>query len=222
MNIMRELIEIYDLLFDRYGTQHWWPGETRDEIIIGAILTQNTNWKNVVKAIENLKTNNFLTLENLAKADIRKIAQSIRPSGYYNQKAFRLQEIARHLLKNGMQSFFALKTDEMRAELLGFKGIGPETADSILLYAFEKPVFVIDAYTKRIFHRSGFFPENISYDEAQKFFMDNLQKNVELYNEFHALLVQHAKECCQKNPHCLKCVLLKRCKFYNYDLNQEQ
>lgn len=222
MNIMRELIEIYDLLYDRYGPQHWWPGETRDEIIIGAILTQNTNWKNVEKAIENLKINNLFTLENLAKADIPTIAQSIRPSGYYNQKALRLQEIAQHLLKNGMQSFCVLTINEMRAELLGLKGIGPETADSILLYAFEKPVFVIDAYTKRIFQRLGFFPENISYDQAQNFFMDNLQKNVELYNEFHALIVRHAKECCQKNPRCLKCVLLKRCKYYNYDLNQEQ
>lgn len=222
MNIMRELIEIYDHLYDRYGPQHWWPGETRDEIILGAILTQNTNWKNVEKAIGNLKINNLLTLKNLAKADIPKIAQSIRPSGYYNQKALRLQEIAQHILKNGLESFCTLTTDEMRTELLGLKGIGPETADSILLYAFEKPVFVIDAYTKRIFQRLGFFPENISYDEAQKFFMDNLQKNVQLYNEFHALLVRHAKECCQKNPHCLKCVLLKRCKFYNYDLNQEQ
>jgi endonuclease-3 related protein len=222
MNIMRELIEIYDLLYERYGHQHWWPGETRDEISIGAILTQNTNWKNVEKAIGNLKINNLLTLENLAKADIRRIAQSIRPSGYYNQKALRLQKIAQHLFKNGMQSFCVLTINEMRAELLGLKGIGPETADSILLYAFEKPVFVIDAYTKRIFQRLGFFPENFSYDEAQKFFMDNLQKNVELYNEFHALLVRHAKECCQKNPHCIKCVLLKRCKFYNYDLNQEQ
>ncbi len=219
---MRELIEIYDLLYDRYGPQHWWPGETRDEIIIGAILTQNTNWKNVEKAIENLKINNLITLENLAKADVPKIAQNIRPSGYYNQKALRLQEIAQHLLKNGMQSFCVLTIDEMRAELLGLKGIGPETADSILLYAFGKPVFVIDAYTKRIFQRLGFFLENISYDEAQNFFMDNLQKTVELYNEFHALLVRHAKESCQKNPHCLKCVLLKKCKFYNYDLNQEQ
>ena len=222
MNIMRELIEIYDLLYDRYGSQHWWPGETRDEIIIGAIITQNTNWKNVEKAIRNLKINNLIILENLAKADVRKIAQSIRSSGYYNQKALRLQEIAQHLLKNGLESFCTLTTDEMRPELLGLKGIGPETADSILLYAFEKSVFVIDAYTKRIFQRLGFFSENISYDEAQNFFMDNLLKNEELYNEFHALLVRHAKEYCQKNPHCLKCVLLKRCKYYIYDLNQEQ
>ncbi|MCD6329043.1 MAG: endonuclease III domain-containing protein [Candidatus Cloacimonetes bacterium] len=222
MNYTQELVEIYDLLFDRYGPQHWWPGETRDEIIIGAILTQNTNWKNVEKAIENLKIKNLLTLVNITKTDMPEITQCIRPSGYYNQKALRLQEIAQYFMGSDVQSFSTRTTAEMRTELLALKGIGPETADSILLYAFEKPVFVIDTYTKRIFARSGIFPGNISYDEAQNFFMQNLQENAELFNEFHALLVRHAKECCQKNPHCIKCVLLKKCKFNNYDLNQEQ
>jgi len=221
MNYPRELIEIFDLLYDRYGPQHWWPGETRDEIIIGAILTQNTNWKNVEKAIENLKIKHLLTLENIAKTDIREIAQCIRPSGYYNKKATRLQEIALLFLGDGMRNFCTHSAAEMRMELLAQKGIGPETADSILLYAFEKPVFVIDAYTKRIFLRLEFFSENISYEETQIFFMHNLQQNVKLFNEYHALLVHHAKECCQKNPDCIKCVLLKKCKFYNNDLNQK-
>ncbi|MDP8242333.1 MAG: endonuclease, partial [Candidatus Celaenobacter antarcticus] len=158
MKYLRELIEIYDLLYDRYGPQHWWPGETRDEIIIGSILTQNTNWKNAEKAIENLKHKSLLTLTVLRNAEIKKIAQCIRPSGYYNQKATRLKEIAKYFHRKGLQSFYAHSTAKMRKELLALKGIGPETADSILLYAFEKPVFVIDAYTKRIFQRLGFFP----------------------------------------------------------------
>jgi len=224
MKYLRELIEIYDLLYDRYGPQHWWPGETRDEIIIGAILTQNTNWKNAEKAIENLKHKSLLTLATLRNAEIKKIAQCIRPSGYYNQKATRLKEIAKYFHRKGLQSFYAHSTAKMRKELLALKGIGPETADSILLYAFEKPVFVIDAYTKRIFQRLGFFPENISYDEAQKFFMKNIRENPQLFNEFHALLVHHAKEYCQKIPYCAKCVLLKKCKFEkkNNDLKKKQ
>jgi len=215
MSYSRELIEIYDLLYDRYGPQYWWPGETRDEIIIGAILTQNTNWKNVEKAIENLKSQSLITLENLLRANVKEISQCIRPSGYYNQKAIRLQEIAKFFHRNSLKSFGAHSTAKMRNELLALKGIGPETADSILLYAFEKTIFVIDAYTKRIFHRLGFFTEGISYKEAQTFFMQNLEKNIKLFNEFHALLVRHAKEYCQKFPHCAKCVLLKKCKFEN-------
>jgi len=224
MNPSRALIEIYDLLYDRYGPQYWWPGETRDEIIIGAILTQNTNWKNVEKAIENLKSKNLLTLTALRNAEIKEIAQCIRPSGYYNQKTTRLQEIAKFFHENGLQSLGALSIANMRKELITLKGIGPETADSILLYAFEKPVFVIDTYTTRIFQRLGFFPDGISYDEAQNFFMQNLQENIELFNEFHALFVRHAKEYCQKNPYCAKCVLLKKCKFENknHDLNKKQ
>lgn len=224
MKYLRELIEIYDLLYDRYGPQHWWPGETRDEIIIGAILTQNTNWKNAEKAIENLKHKSLLTLATLRNAEIKKIAQCIRPSGYYNQKATRLKEIAKYFHSKGLQNFDAHSTEKMRKEMLALKGIGPETADSILLYAFEKPVFVIDAYTKRIFQRLGFFPENISYDEAQKFFMKNIRENPQLFNEFHALLVHHAKEYCQKIPYCAKCVLLKKCKFEkkNNDLKKKQ
>ncbi len=224
MRYSRELIRIYDLLYDRYGPQHWWPGETRDEIIIGAILTQNTNWKNVEKAIKNLKYKNLLTLENILNANINEIAQCIRSSGYYNQKTTRLQEIAKFFHKKGLQSFGALSAANMRSELLALRGIGPETADSILLYAFDKPVFVIDAYTTRIFQRFGLFPDGISYNEAQKFFMQNLENNTKLFNEFHALLVRHAKEYCQKNPQCAKCVLLKKCKFKNnnHDLNKKQ
>jgi len=223
MRYSRELIRIYDLLYDRYGTQHWWPGETRDEIIIGAILTQNTNWKNAEKAIENLKYKNLLTLENILNANINEIAQCIHSSGYYNQKTTRLQEIANFFHQKGLQSFGTLSAANMRSELLALKGIGPETADSILLYAFEKPVFVIDAYTKRIFQRLGFFTENISYEEAQRYFMQNLENNTKLFNEFHALLVRQAKEYCHKNPHCAKCVLLMKCKFENknYDFNKK-
>jgi endonuclease-3 related protein len=129
MSYSRELIEIYDLLYDLYGPQHWWPGETRDEIIIGAILTQNTNWKNVEKAIKNLKSKNLLTLEDLLKANINEIAQCIRPSGYYNQKATRLKEIAKFFHENGLQILDAFSIANMRKELITLKGIGQETAD---------------------------------------------------------------------------------------------
>lgn len=213
MNYTRALSRIYDLLFDRYGPQHWWPGETLDEIIIGAILTQNTNWKNVEKAIDNLKSENLLTLESILHTPTDILITCIRPSGYYNQKALRLKEIAIFFHSNDIQNFCKLSATQIRHSLLSIKGIGQETADSILLYAFEQPIFVIDAYTKRIFNRLGLFPEDFSYDDAQRFLMHNLAENTKLFNEYHALIVRHAKECCQKIPQCSICVLSKRCNF---------
>ncbi|MBN2017663.1 MAG: endonuclease III domain-containing protein [Candidatus Cloacimonetes bacterium] len=212
MNVCRELNQIYDLLLDRYGPQYWWPGKTRDEIIIGAILTQNTNWKNVEKAINSLKSENLLALYSIEHSSLDLISKCIRSSGYYNQKAKRLKSIAHYFNQYGYQVFIEKSITNFRSELLSINGIGHETADSILLYAFDKPIFVIDAYTKRIFHRLGFLPKSPSYDDVQRFFMNNIQKDVKLFNEYHALIVRHAKECCQKIPQCSNCVLLNSCK----------
>ena len=215
MSFSKELIHIYELLYDCYGPQNWWPGETSDEIIIGALLTQNTNWKNVEIAIDNLKTNNLLILENIHNAELNIISKCILSSGYYNQKAERLKDIAKFFCSNYSKNFATSSLYEKRNALLGLKGIGPETADSILLYAFLEPIFVVDTYTKRIFQRLAYFSGKESYSNIQKFFMNNIRKDVTLFNEFHALLVHHAKECCQKNPHCSKCVLIKICKYEN-------
>lgn len=208
------LQNIYQNLFEKFGPQHWWPGESQEEVIIGAILTQNTNWNNVDKAIKNLKINGILNFDHLAKISEKDLASLIRPSGYYNQKAERLKSLAKFFKINPLNKCEHLSTDKLREKLLAIKGIGEETADSILLYAFGKPIFVIDTYTKRIFSRLGFFQENISYKEAQNFFMKYLQPDVKLYNEYHALLVKFGKEFCKKRPECKDCFLAHLCKFY--------
>lgn len=209
MNIKKELEDIYDLLYSVYGPQHWWPGETRDEIIIGAILTQHTNWKNAAKAINNLKKNDLVSLKEVTDCSMKRLASLIRSSGYYNQKAKRLKAIAECI--NNDDSFEDTDLCGQRTRLLSIKGIGQETADSILLYAYQQPVFVIDTYTKRIFSRLGFFKDCISYDISQDFFMKELEHDVQLFNEYHALLVKHAKEYCQKNPQCANCPLSNKC-----------
>ena len=176
------------------------------------ILTQNTAWKNVEKAIENLNRKDLLAIEKIKKTNVKKIARLIRPAGYYNQKAERLKIVAEYFLKH-----FKNKTIPKREELLKVKGIGPETADSILLYAFKQPYFVVDAYTRRIFSRLGFFKENEKYDKIQEFFMDNLpkenkKKTVEIYKEYHALIVELAKRSCRKRAECLACIMKKSCR----------
>lgn len=207
----KQLLQIYRILFEEYGPQHWWPGETRDEIIIGAILTQNTNWSNVEKAISKLKAANLLSLKILAQTKPELVAQHIRPTGYFNQKADRLVTIGRALSDYKIPEH----RDEVRRSLLSLKGIGPETADSILLYAFELPYFVIDAYTTRIFSRLGIADSQSSYQDMQHLFMQNLEADTSLYNEYHALIVRHAKSFCLKQPKCSLCPLRVRCNFNN-------
>ena len=205
---------VYKTLLNNYGSQHWWPTTTNNktfEIIIGAILTQNTSWKNVEKAIRNLKENNLVSVDGIKKVNIKRLAKLITPAGYYNQKAVRLKIVAGFFGTN--QNFGdATDVNRMRAELLNVKGIGPETADSILLYAFEKPRFVVDSYTKRIFSRIGLCKENIGYDKLQKMFHKNLGFNPQMFNEYHALIVEHAKQYCAKKPKCNVCFLKKSCK----------
>lgn len=212
--------KIHDILLRSYGPQKWWPttleGELhptyhgkkpnnrqRFEIIVGAILTQNTSWKNVEKAIFNLNKNRLLSIENIKKTHVKKLASSIKPTGYFNQKAERLKIVA---------DFFSKNRSPTRDELLDVKGIGPETADSILLYAFQKPFFVIDAYTRRIFSRMGLCKKDCPYGELQSLFTKSLKKDTKLFSEYHALLVELAKDHCRTKPVCKGCPISSCCK----------
>ena len=208
---MREnLLTIYETLNDHYGDLKWWPGETPFEITVGAILTQNTNWKNVEIAITRLKEFNILTPESLFHEKDERVAELIRPSGYYNIKTKRLKSFLEFLhdeYSGSMERMFKEKTWILREKLLGVNGIGEETADSILLYGGYRAVFVVDAYTRRIMGRKKITEDNWSYGKVQKLFMDNLPKDVELYNQYHALLVNAGKHYCKKKPDCSNCPL---------------
>ena len=228
------ILKIYNELLEKYGNQYWWPVTKEKEVIpkynrniklnekqkleicFGAILTQNTNWKNVEKAIVQLNKNQLININKILKINNKKLAKIIRSSGYHNQKAKKLKNFSLFLFKkyNGnLDLFFKNNIKKLREELLLINGIGPETADSIILYAAKKPIFVIDAYTKRIMNRIG-FKEN-SYEELQKLFMDNLELNEKLFNEYHALLVELGKNICKKLPLCNKCPINKNCNHYN-------
>lgn len=206
------LTEIYELLYAAFGPQRWWPGETPFEIITGAILTQNTSWANVEKAIRNLKSADLLTAEALHHIDVSQLAQLIRPAGYYNVKAKRLKSFMDWLFDNydgALASLERVNTDQLRAELLAVKGIGRETADSILLYALGRPVFVVDAYTARITVRHGLIEPDADYEQLRELFESNLPRDTQLYNEYHALLVKAGKEFCNPKARCPGCPLEK-------------
>ena len=209
------LQEIYKILLKTFGKQEWWPMDggfvPREwEVCIGAILTQNTNWQNVERALENLKRDKITNLERLLEINENKLAGLIRPSGYYNQKAKKLKAFSENVKKKGSVKNF-LKNIK-RNELLSMKGIGPETADSILLYAAGKPSFVIDSYTKRIFTRMGIVKKGIDYEELREFFERNLPRDVRIYNEYHALIVEMGKNICKPKPLCGKCPLEGKCR----------
>ena len=204
------LMEIYNTLCNHYGQQHWWPGDSCDEIIIGAILTQNTNWQNVEKAINNLKNADCLSFEKLHALDTNALAALIRPAGYYNIKAGRIKNFLNWLFDNYNGSIETLEnfdTDRLRQELLTVRGIGKETADSILLYAFARAVFVVDAYTWRIMSRHRLIEPDIDYEELRAFFEYNLPPDEKLFNEYHALLVRLGKENCKTKARCQNCPL---------------
>ncbi|WP_027722432.1 endonuclease III domain-containing protein [Maridesulfovibrio zosterae] len=213
MNREQTLLNYYKTLSKRIGPCHWWPGETPFEIAVGAILVQNTNWANVEKAINNLRNNDALSLQGLRKLSIEELQELIRPSGFFRMKAVRLINFLDFLDQNSAECITALEkidTFELREKLLNVSGIGPETADSILLYALNKPIFVVDAYTKRIFNRHMLVHEDIDYHELQDFFMDVLEHDVKLFNEYHALIVMTAKNWCKKSkPDCKNCPLNK-------------
>ncbi len=206
---------IYEKLNGYYGPLNWWPGNSPFEVVTGAILTQNTNWENVSKAISNLKTAGLLAPEALYKTDENVIAELIKPSGYYNLKTKRLKNFLHFLFddfRGDLRKMFAVETGLLRKKLLGVNGIGEETADSILLYAGKKPVFVIDAYTRRILERHGIVNKNSSYLDLQELFMKNIPCDSDLYNQYHALLVQTGKDFCRKKASCRVCPL---CEFAN-------
>jgi len=209
MNPKHNLEVIYDKLYRHFGPQSWWPGETPFEVIVGAILTQNTNWQNVAKAINNLKQAKVLSPKKLYSLPRPRLAQLIRPSGYFNIKAKRLKEFLDFLFKNyngSLKKMFSRPVEDLRKEILSVKGIGPETADSILLYAGGFPVFVVDAYTKRIFSRQKLLSEDAEYHQVQELFTRSLKKDVQLYNEYHALIVRLGKDFCKKTkPRCEAC-----------------
>jgi endonuclease-3 related protein len=210
--ISKKLSEIYRLLFDCFGQQRWWPGDTQFEIIIGAILTQNTNWTNVEKAIANLKSGDYLTLEKLYHLDISRLAELIRPAGYYNIKAKRLKIFVNWLFENydgRLSNLENLANNRLRDELLAINGIGPETADSILLYAFDRPIFVVDAYTARVAVRHELIGPGADYEQLRELFQSNLPEDVQLFNEYHALLVKVGKEFCRHKARCAGCPLEK-------------
>jgi endonuclease-3 related protein len=223
---------IYKILYKKFGKQNWWPvdkkyhkknlSDFRFEIIVGSILTQNTNWSNVEKAIINLKKNNMLNIQNLTEADFDYLTEIIKPSGFFNQKTKRLLTISNFLKNNfnsNLDKFFNREKRLIRNQLLSLNGIGPETADSIILYAGSKPIFVVDSYTKRLCERIP-LKTKLFYDDIQNFFEKDLNKNfkneklVNIYNEFHALIVKLAKGNCKKKPNCDNCPLKEQCEFF--------
>lgn len=200
------LLELYNRLYKAYGPQHWWPADTPFEVMVGAVLTQNTAWANVEKAIANLKAADKLDLLPMARMTERRLAQLIHPAGYFNVKARRLKALCLWLKSSGGRERLAgLSTEELRSALLSVHGVGPETADDILLYAFGRPVFVIDAYTRRLLKNLNLIHGSENYEQLRKSFESVLVPESTLFNEYHALIVRHAKEKCTNIPGCRHC-----------------
>ena len=210
--IDQRLMGMFNILLKHFGHQNWWPGDSAFEMMVGAILTQNTNWKNVEKAIDNLKSKDLLAVSTIEKVPAPKLAEIIRPAGYFNIKAGRLKNLIHFIVETyegDVNSLLKEDTQALREGLLSVKGIGPETADSIVLYAAKRPVFVIDAYTHRILSRHGLIDDEASYYDLQELFMGHLPEDVSLFNEFHALIVKTGKEFCRKKSLCEQCPLEK-------------
>jgi endonuclease-3 related protein len=209
-----KLLEVYHRLLGCYGQQHWWPGDGPFEVIVGAILTQSAAWSNVEKAIHNLKERDMLSTDALRRVPLSELARLVYPSGYYNAKAGKIKSFVEWLggnYRGELTALFAQDIAALRRELLSVRGIGEETADSIILYAARKPIFVIDAYTRRIMGRLGLAPEAHSYGAFQDLFMRHLPPDEAMFNEYHALLVRHGKETCKKTPLCESCCLISLC-----------
>jgi endonuclease-3 related protein len=211
---------LYEAMLEGLGPSGWWPGEHPFEIAVGAVLTQNTAWGNVEKALDRLRQKNALRLDHMLNMPPHELEDALRPSGFFRLKARRLRNLLLFFSsfsnwdqapETGRLDFLqAMPTDALRKALLNIHGIGPETADCILLYALERPSFVVDAYTRRICARHGFLPNSVSYEELRDFFMRALPVDVSLYNEYHALLVRIGKQFCKKQkPLCAECPLGK-------------
>ncbi len=206
------LLWAFNRLLDRFGHQNWWPGDTPFEVMAGAILTQNTAWTNVEKALAGMVEHGLDTAQAVTAAAPAELAAAIRPAGYFNVKAKRLQSFCQAYLEaGGLEPLEAMDTQALRSWLLAIHGIGRETADDILLYVFRRPVFVIDAYTRRILSRLGWVHGNEPYDALREGMEAALGPDVELYNEYHALIVQLGKDICRPKPRCGECPLSVRC-----------
>lgn len=208
------LLDVYRRLLARYGRQHWWPGESKLEIIVGAILTQSTSWRSVERAIGNLKSASYLSLKGLRDIAEDELAVIIKPAGFFNAKARKIKAFVSHLwyyYDGDLESLLSKETAELRAELLSVHGIGEETADDIIVYAAGKPSFVTDSYTRRVVKRLGLAPNTDSYRAYQNLFHESLPHDAALYNEYHALLDEHAKTTCKPEPLCGACCLLDIC-----------
>ena len=213
-SIAETLMDRYRKLYDHYGPQGWWPGDGPLETIIGAILTQFTAWRNVERALDNLKSAECMSVQALRDIPIDELALLIRPSGAFNQKARRLKAFIDrlwHAHDGNLEGMLSQEPEALRNELLTVHGIGPETADDIMLYAAEQPYFVVDSYTKRVLERWEIQPESGSYDGFQRLFHENLPRDTRLYNEYHALFDRHAKELCKPRPACPQCFLRDLC-----------
>ncbi len=209
-----KLLSIYNLLLESFGFRNWWPAETKEEIIIGAILTQNVAWRNVKKAINNLDAENLLSLESLHKRKVHDFSLLIKPTRFYNQKANKIKNFTNLLFgefDGDLDKMFSLDINDLRSLLLKINGIGKETADSIILYAGKLPKFVCDAYTKRIFSRLGYVSDTVNYETLQKLFEENLPQDVDLFNDFHAQIVTLGHRICKNKPKCSICPLRNIC-----------
>lgn len=209
--------QIYRRLLAAYGPQSWWPADSDFEVMIGAILTQNTSWVNVERAIANLKQARVLSAASIATIPVSRLARLLKPAGYFNLKATRLKNYCRWLrAQGGQRKLQHLPTPVLREALLEINGIGPETCDAILLYAFRRPVFVIDAYTRRVFSRMGMVENTIGYEPLRAWFesrLSRVRQKVPVFNEYHALVVEHAKQCCRSTPLCHACCLQAVCEY---------
>ena len=216
-DINKKLTSIYKALYAMEGSRHWWPAETQFEVLAGTILTQFVSWSNVAKAINNLKAGNVLSINGICEIEDSKLGEMIRCTRFYNGKVKKLKALCNHIrdkYKGSLTLFLEREITELRSELLSIYGIGEETADAIILYAADKPIFVVDSYTRRIFSRLGFFDTRVTYGEMQRFFMDNLLCDVWLYNDFHAQIDNLGNRYCfEKNPKCTECPVNTFCKY---------
>lgn len=201
---------IYKALFERFGVQKWWPGDTPFEVVVGAVLTQNTNWGNVDKALNNLKREGVFSMEEVHRIPVERLASLIKPAGYFNVKAKRLKNVVAFMMEHYEGSFEKMEKEsleDLRKQFLSINGVGPETADAILLYALNKPVFVVDAYTKRFLRRHNMITSEADYGQVQKIFLEALGRDEKIFNEYHALIVRLGKDFCRTVPVCEQCPL---------------
>jgi endonuclease-3 related protein len=204
------LHKVYHRLLDAFGPQHWWPGDSPLEVMVGAVLTQNTSWKNVERAIENLRDQDLLSCQQLHEISAEELGELIRPAGYYRLKAQRLKNLIALVVDEyggSLESMFSIGAGPLRQRLLSVVGIGPETADSIVLYAANLPTFVVDTYSARVLKRHGWIEPEADYHAIKDYFESNLDEDVQMFNEYHALLVRVGKEYCRKTPQCDQCPL---------------